>query len=174
MVNLESNLSTRRALAECEVFSAFNEVDLNRVANLTEEREYATGKTIFEEKAPANEFLVLRQGRVALQRSVPSSHGPPTSMTVAILRDKQVITWYALIEPYVHSHSAVCLQPARVLAVDGIKLRSLVSANHHIGYNLLHQLLKVVGARLEATGRALTNERLMAFGNKKVGEAVGS
>ncbi len=88
--------------------------------------------------------------------------------TVAIVNSNEIIGWSALVEPHVYTLTAVCLQPAKVLAINGIKLRSLLGANHHIGYHLQNELIKVVASRLDDTWRVLVSERLSTMETGKV------
>lgn len=151
-----------KVLGECQIFSGLNEVDLRKVAFLAEEKEYEAGTTIFQEGTPAEELIVLEEGKVALQMSLAT---PGTQnnrrVTVDIAGRNEVIGWSALVEPYVYTLTAVCLQRAKVVSINGIKLRSLLGANHHIGYVVLSKLIKIVSSRLDDTRQVLASERLL-------------
>ncbi|MBI2830564.1 MAG: cyclic nucleotide-binding domain-containing protein [Chloroflexi bacterium] len=151
----------KQALAKSQVFSALNDVELRKVANLTTEKEYEAGATIFREGEPAEELLVVQHGKIALQMSLSAPASQTTRrITVDIVGPNEIVGWSALVEPHVITLSSVCLQPVKALSVDGIKLRSLLGANHHIGYQVLSELIKVVASRLDDTRRVLVSERL--------------
>ncbi len=148
------------ALQKFPVFSALNEVELRKIAFLTEEKEYEAGTNVFHEGSPAEGLLVLEDGKIALQMSLKT---PDTQnlrrVTVDVAGPGELIGWSALFEPHVYTLTAVCLQRTRVLSINGVKLRSLLSTNHHIGYVLLNELIKVVAQRLDDTREVLISER---------------
>ncbi|MBI4295711.1 MAG: cyclic nucleotide-binding domain-containing protein [Chloroflexi bacterium] len=157
-----SKPEVRQALAKCQVFSALNDVELRKVANLTTEKEYEAGATIFREGEPAEELLVLQEGKIALQMSLSAPAAQTTRrITVDIVSHNEIVGWSTLVEPHIFTLTCVCLQPVKVLSVNGIKLRSLLGANHHIGYQVLNELIKVVASRLDDTRRVLVSERLL-------------
>ncbi|MBI2831854.1 MAG: cyclic nucleotide-binding domain-containing protein [Chloroflexi bacterium] len=154
--------ATIKILKECHVFSGLNEIELKKVANLTEEKEYPAGATIYQEGAQAEELAVLQEGKVALQMSL-SAPGDRTTgrITVDIVGRNELFGWSAMVDPHVYTLTSVCLQRCKVLSIDGIKLRSLLGANHHIGYQVFSEMVKVVASRLDDTRRVLVSERLL-------------
>jgi CRP-like cAMP-binding protein len=75
--------ATRQVLKQCSVFQALTETELDRVASLAVEKEYEAGATIFRERDTAAELLVIKEGKVALQMTIPAAQGiaPEKSLT---------------------------------------------------------------------------------------------
>ncbi|MDO8491190.1 MAG: cyclic nucleotide-binding domain-containing protein [Dehalococcoidia bacterium] len=150
-----------QTLRQCQVFSALNDDDLREAVHLAEQKEYGAGKAIFQVGMPAEELLVLQEGKVALQMSLSASgRGTSHRITVDIAGCNDLIGWSALVEPHVYTLTAVCIKPAKVLSINAIKLRALLNANHHTGYLVLNKLIKVVASRLDDTRQVLASERL--------------
>ncbi len=167
---MEANKPTTDRLRECHVFSALNEVELRKVANLVLEKEYEVGATIYQEGTQAGELAVLQEGKVALQMSLSA----PTvqtarRITVDIVSQHELIGWSALVSPHIYTLTSVCLQRVKVLSIDGIKLRSLLGSNHHIGYQILSELVKVIASRLDDTRRVLVSERILQLSSNGSG-----
>ena len=84
-------------------------------------------------------------------------------VTVDVVSGNEVVGWSALVEPYIYTLTAVCLQKVNVLSISGSKLRWLVRNDPVIGYEVVRQLIKVVALRLNDTRRVLVSERLFSI-----------
>ncbi|MBI4294621.1 MAG: cyclic nucleotide-binding domain-containing protein [Chloroflexi bacterium] len=156
-------MTVKQALKQCPVFQPLSDADMDRMVSISQPREYEAGSALFTEKAVAEELYVLEKGRVALQMQLSLAQ-PQLSkrVTVDVVSQNEVLGWSALVEPYRYTLTAVCLEPSRVLALDGIKLRALLQDNHRIGYEVLSQLISVVASRLDETRHVLISERLLS------------
>ncbi len=155
-------MTDRQVLRECEVFSALSDTELEKVASSVLEKQYEAGTTIFQDGDSAEELLVLEEGKVALQMTLPRALGQTgRRVTVDIVSTKEIVGWSAIVEPYTYTLTAVCLQKVKALSISGTKLRWLLQDNHEIGYKVLEGLIKVVASRLDDTRRVLVSERLL-------------
>ena len=154
-------MTIEEALKQCPVFAALNQTELKRIASLAEEREYEAGTTILQKGDSANVLLVLQEGKVALQTTLPATQAAiHRRVTVDIVNPNEVIGWSALVEPYVYVLTAVCLQKVKVIRINGIELRGLLQNEPKVGSEVLKELIKVVASRLEETRNVLASERL--------------
>lgn len=154
---------TIRNLRDCEVFSALSDTELEEVAASILEKEYGAGTTIFREGESADELLVLQEGRVALQMTLLREHGQMSRrVSVDIVSTNEVIGWSAIVEPYVYTLTAICLQQVKALSISGDKIRWLLEDNPRIGYKVLKGLIKVVALRLHDTRQVLISERSLS------------
>ncbi|MBI2868694.1 MAG: Crp/Fnr family transcriptional regulator [Chloroflexi bacterium] len=157
-------MKIEESLKMCRVFSELNQADVQKIAVMTELKEYEAGAAVFQKGEPARKFLVLQEGKVALQRTLPATQsGVQRSITIDIVSTNEVIGWSALVEPHVHDLSTLCLQQARVLHIDGIELKKLMLHEPKIGYGVMKELIKVIASRLEETTYVLASERLVAM-----------
>ncbi|MBI2288660.1 MAG: cyclic nucleotide-binding domain-containing protein [Chloroflexi bacterium] len=155
-------MNTKQVLKECSVFSALSDSELDRIASLAVEKQYEAGTTIFEEGDSAQEFFVLQEGKVALQMTFSERQGQlGRRITVDVVNKNEIVGWSAIVEPYTYTLTAVCLQKVNALSIDGSKFRRLLRDNHHIGYEVLKETIKVVASRLDDTRQVLISERLL-------------
>ena len=156
-------MTTKRVLRGCPMFEHLNAVELEAVVSIAEAREYEAGATIFNQKDAAEQLFVVEKGKVALQMQLQLP--PPQvskKITVDIVNSGEVLGWSVLVPPYRYTLTAVCLEPTRVVATNGIKLRSLIQNNQRVGYEVLSQIIKVVASRLDETCHVLVSERSLS------------
>lgn len=157
-------MKMEQVLKECRLFSTLSGAALEKIASLAVEKDYDAGTTIFREGDSADYLLVLEEGRVALQIALPEAPGGMVRRgTVDVVTKNEVVGWSAIVEPYIYTLTAVCLQKTRVLSISGVKLRGLIRDNQVIGYEILKELVKVVASRLDDTRQVLISERSLTL-----------
>ncbi len=154
-------MAAKKFLKKCQLFSALTYGELGQVESSVLEKQYEVGTTIFAEGDPANELLVLQEGKVVLQMTLPEEHNKKSGkVTVDIVTRNEIVSWSAMMEPYTYSLTAVCLQPVKALSISGNTLRWLLENNHINGNGLWTELIKAVTSKLEQTRYLLVSERL--------------
>ncbi len=155
-------MTTKQILRQCQIFSTLSDAELEKIASSTLEKQYEAGATIFQEGDSAEELLVLQEGKVAVQMTLPKTQAQINKrITVDVVTRNEVVGWSAIVEPYMYTFTAVCLQKVRALSISGTKLRWLLRDNPKIGYEVLKGLIKVVASRLDDTRHVLVSERLL-------------
>ena len=155
-------MTAKQVLRECQVFSTLGNAEMEKVAALTLEKQCEAGATLFREGDSAEELLLLQAGKVALQLTLPGEVVQMSrKITVDVVSGNEVVGWSAVVEPYVYTLTAVCLQRVEALSISGSKLRWLLRDNPKIGLEVLNELIKVVASRLSETRRVLASERLL-------------
>ncbi len=156
-------MAAKQVLKECGVFSTLSDAELEKVSGSILEKEYEAGTTIFQEGDNAEELLILQEGKVAVQMTLPKAQLEMSRrITVDVVTRNEVVGWSAIVEPYMYTFTAVCLQKVRALSISGTKLRWLLRDNPEIGYEVLKGLIKVVASRLDDTRHVLVSERLLS------------
>jgi len=102
---------------------------------------------LFHEGEAANEFYLLRHGRVALEITAPG-RSPTTFQT---LSQGEVVGLSWLIPPYLWAYSAKALEEVRAIAIDGSCLRNKCEADHDLGYEMMKRVVPVLVQRLHGT-----------------------
>jgi CRP/FNR family transcriptional regulator, cyclic AMP receptor protein len=105
------------------------------------------GEEVFREGAPADEFYLLREGRVALEILEPG-HEPARLST---LGSGEILGASWLVPPYRWTFDARALEPTRAIGVDARCLRAKCEADHDLGYELLKRVAASLIRRLHAT-----------------------
>jgi CRP/FNR family transcriptional regulator, cyclic AMP receptor protein len=110
-------------------------------------RSFDPGTLLVREGDPADEFLVVFSGKVALEIIVP---GRPRT-TVQTVGPGEVIGWSWLFPPHQWRIDARALKPTRTLGFGATHLRAVLEDRPADGYRFLLRLLPVIAQRLENT-----------------------
>lgn len=108
---------------------------------------FNAGEIIFHEGEEANNFYLIREGKVALE-VFSRGHG---SLTVQTLHDGDILGWSWLIPPYHWTFDARAAETTRAIAFDGKCLRDKCEQDHDMGYELLKRIASILGERLDST-----------------------
>jgi CRP/FNR family cyclic AMP-dependent transcriptional regulator len=107
---------------------------------------FNAGQFLFHESEEANEFYMIRQGKVAIQIH-GAERGPITVQTIG---EGEVLGWSWLIPPYYWRFDAQALELTRAIALDGKCLRTKSEEDRDLGYQLLKRFAGIAVERLEA------------------------
>jgi len=107
---------------------------------------FNAGQFLFHEGEEANEFYMIREGKVAVQIQ-GAERGPITVQTIG---EGEVLGWSWLIPPYRWRFDANALELTRAIALDGKCLRTKSEEDHDLGYQLLKRFAGIIVERLEA------------------------
>ncbi len=108
---------------------------------------FDSGKYILREGAEANEFYLIRAGRVAIEINPPQ--GKP--IIVDTLGEGDILGWSWLVPPYTWRFGARAAEATRAIALDAKCLRTKCEQNHDLGYELLKRFSQSIYRRLDAT-----------------------
>jgi CRP-like cAMP-binding protein len=108
---------------------------------------FEAGQYLFREGDPADQFYLLRQGRVALELTAPGRG----AVTFQTLGPGEIVGVSWLIPPYRLNYDAKALELVRAIAMDAACLRQKCEADHHLGYEMMKRFMPVLIQRLQAT-----------------------
>ena len=140
---------------QSELFRGLSQEVLKKIITFCQEAEYPRGATIIEEGDKAQHVCVLEHGLVTLRIDPPV--GKEKVMVTAIRDAGEIFGWSTLIEPYVYTSTAVCLEPTKVIVVDGSELMRLLEENPKAGFVVMKNVSAVVASRLRKARTALTS-----------------
>jgi CRP/FNR family transcriptional regulator, cyclic AMP receptor protein len=138
--------SIEQLLAEQPYFKGLSAPQLAAVTGCAKNVRFEAGEHLVRQGEDANEFFVIRQGKVALEASAPA--GP---ITVQTLGDGDVVGWSWLVQPHVWRLGAVARELTRAISLDGACLRRKCEEDHDLGFELLKRFSFLISERLEAT-----------------------
>jgi CRP/FNR family transcriptional regulator, cyclic AMP receptor protein len=107
---------------------------------------FEAGQYIFHEGQPADQFYLLRSGRVALQISAPER-----TFTVQTVGEDEIVGASWLVPPYRWGFDAKALELTRAIAMDAACLRGKCEGDHDLGYEMMKRFMPVLIQRLHAT-----------------------
>ncbi len=107
---------------------------------------FARGDYLAREGAPADTFLALRRGHVALELKAPAR-----GVVIETLGAGQVCGWSWLVPPYQWQFDVRAIEAVDALTFDAACLRGKIAADDALGYALLRRFAPVMLERLQAT-----------------------
>jgi len=137
----------RDLLAEHPFWADLPDGDLDLIAGCGRNVHFRSGQTIFGEGGAADEFYVIRRGRVRL-----SVHSPQRGeITIATIADGDVLGWSWLFPPYRWEFDAQAVAETSAIALDGACLRGKCEDDNALGYRLMKRFTQVAQQRLQQT-----------------------
>ena len=146
-MNENDSTETELRLADHRFFRGLDPEFLARLSEKSYTRTFDPGALIVREGDPADEFLALFAGKVALEIIVPDR--PRT--TVQTLGPGDVLGWSWLFPPHRWRVDARAVKPTRAVGLAAGHLRALLDGRPADGYVFLLRLLPVIAQRLENT-----------------------
>jgi CRP/FNR family cyclic AMP-dependent transcriptional regulator len=141
MENLE------RIIAEHSFFHGLESYYTSLLVGCASNVRFHAGTYVFKEGEEANQFYLIRAGKVALEMFAP--HHKP--LIVETLGEGDILGWSWLVPPYKRKFHAHAMQDTRAIALDGKCLRTKCEQNHDLGYELLKRVAEIATQRLEST-----------------------
>ena len=138
--------SLERILKEHPFFASFPPEHLQLVTGCARNHRFKAGEYLFHEGDQADEFFLVRDGRVALEIGAPGK-APIVFETVA---SGSVAGASWLVPPYRWMFDARALEPARAIGIDAACLRRKSEADPSLGYVLMKSILPILVERLQA------------------------
>jgi CRP/FNR family transcriptional regulator, cyclic AMP receptor protein len=102
---------------------------------------------LFREGDPANEFFLMRHGKVALEVAAPGRN----PVVFSTLGPGEIVGASWLVPPYQWMFDARAVELTRAIGVDAACLRRKCDADHHLGYEMMKRFLPVFVKRLHDT-----------------------
>jgi CRP-like cAMP-binding protein len=136
-----------RMLGEHPFFNGLDERYLAIIVGCASNARFDADKFIAREGEQADNFYLIRHGRVALEVFAPGRG----EITIQTLGEGDILGWSWLIPPYRWRFDARAVEMTRAIALDGKCLRAKCEENHDLGYELLKRFVTIMASRLEAT-----------------------
>ena len=108
---------------------------------------FEAGSYILREGDPADEFYLIREGRVALEIHAPGKR----EITFLTVGPGEIIGVSWLVPPYRWSYDARAIDQVRAISLDAKCLRGKCDADHSLGYEMMTRFVPILVQRLQAT-----------------------
>jgi CRP/FNR family cyclic AMP-dependent transcriptional regulator len=139
--------SLETIVAEHPFFADLEATHTNLLAGCASNMRFPRGAYILREGHEANEFFLVREGRVAVEIGAPQR----MPIIVDTVGPGEILGWSWLLPPYLWRFDARAVEPTRVIALDGACLRAKCESNHDLGYEVLKRFSQIMNRRLDAT-----------------------
>lgn len=117
------------------------------VSGCAKNARFDAGQYLFHEGEPADQFYLIRHGRVALELTAPGRG----AMTFQTLAEGEIVGVSWLVPPYRWTDDARAAGLVRAISIDAGCLRRKCEADHDLGYEMMKRFVPVLVQRLEAT-----------------------
>lgn len=134
-------------LATHPFFQDLSQQHLQLISGCASNVRFDAGQFIFREGEDANQFYVIRHGKVSLEIFAPERG----AISIQTLGPGEVLGWSWLFPPYTWHFDARALELTRTTALDGMCLRTKCEEDYELGYRLGQRFARVMMQRLQAT-----------------------
>ena len=138
---------TSLRLSEHRFFQGFEGPLVGLLQKEAVERTYAPGELLVREGDPADKFVLVFEGKVALEIATP---GKPHLM-IETIGAGDALGWSWLFPPQHWRLDGRALKTTRALVLDAPRVRAILDAHPTEGYAFVLRLLPVIAERLENT-----------------------
>ncbi|MBN1614029.1 MAG: cyclic nucleotide-binding domain-containing protein [Deltaproteobacteria bacterium] len=147
-------------LREFQFFKGFSDAHLEKLASIATEESHFAGSQIYRKGDPANKFYLVRNGKIVMvMDSYMGPHRPPTQITVDMVAHGEVMGWSALVEPYIYTSGALCIDNTNLIILESPKLRNMLEEDFALGFKMIQAISKVIATRLAHMSIILVGER---------------
>ncbi len=129
------------------LFKGLTPEHLEVITGCASNAKFDAGQMILREGGPADNFYIVRSGKVALELLIPG-HGP---VAVETVEEGEAFGWSWLVDPYVRRFNARTVELTRAIAMDGKCLRRKCDLDPVLGYEIMKRFARVMQDRLQAT-----------------------
>ena len=150
--------ATVDTLRHFTMFKECTDEELAEIAELCREEYQDYNEELFHEGELAEKLYLVLDGKLSLEKRVQLGRsGSSRRATVSIQGPGQAVGWSSLVEPRVYTLSGICLEPTRLLAIDGDDMRRLMGRNPEFGFKLMNAIAMLVKGRMVNTTSTLTH-----------------
>lgn len=134
-------------LEEHPFFAGFSPEQNRVVSGCARNHRFDAGRYLFHEGEAADEFFLIRHGRVALEIVAPGQ----APVVIATLGKGEIVGASWLVPPYRWMFDARAAELTRAIGIDAACLRGKCDADAALGYEMMKRFLPVLVKRLNAT-----------------------
>jgi CRP-like cAMP-binding protein len=127
-------------------FAGLSRSDLEFVASCAMNVRFDDGAYLAGEGDPADQFFIIRDGKVALELAAPGRG----HVTIETVGESGIVGFSWLFGPHQWLFDARAIGVVRAIAMDGACLRGKCEQDPRLGYDLMQRLANVAVERLQA------------------------
>jgi CRP-like cAMP-binding protein len=131
---------------EHRFFAGLDDDTIKLIAGCARNVRFNAGEYLCHADEPADEFYLLRHGRVALAVVAPGR----AAITIETIGPGEIVGVSWLIPPYRWNHDARALELVRAIAMDAKCLRQKCDADHNVGYEMMMRFVPLLVERIQA------------------------
>jgi CRP-like cAMP-binding protein len=141
--------SITEKLKSISFFSDMSDYDLQQIAEITEEKTYAKGEAIIEERTSAERFFIIYRGKIEITKQFEDGE----QFVLAVHSDGDFFGEMALLDEGPRSATARAVEPTSVLEITRPDFETLLYKAPVVAYHIIREL----SSRLRETGALLVS-----------------
>lgn len=134
-------------LKAAPLFADLSDGHIEVISECANDMRFPAGETIYAEGDPAERFMILQEGRVAIDMDTPHRG----VLTVQTVGPGEVLGWSWLFPPHEWHYNARAVRETKAIALDADCLRARIERDPGLGYELMKRFSAIMLSRLEAT-----------------------
>lgn len=128
-------------------FEGFTPEQHQLLAGCARNHRFEAGQYLFHEGEAADEFFLIRHGRIALEIVAPGR----APIVISTIGEGEIVGASWLVAPYKWMFDARAMELTRAIGIDAACLRRKCDADPALGYAMMQRFLPVIVKRLNAT-----------------------
>ncbi len=136
----------------CYLFKGLSKSQLQRIANISMEKQFQKGQLLFHEGRKADQLFLLKEGKVELLTKI----GEAIELPIDILRSKgSCFGTTILVAPYLYSLSSRCAEDSSLIVIKKTDLEQVISQDCELGFIMMSNMSQHLLERLKETREEL-------------------
>ncbi|HOO99164.1 MAG TPA: Crp/Fnr family transcriptional regulator [Bacteroidales bacterium] len=120
-------------------------------------KEIAVKEVLFEQYDKLSEVAVLLEGTLSLGISLAKEK----RIHLGTIEEGQFFSWSALFTPFIATAWVMAVTPAKLLAIDAVKLREEIDKDCSFGFRTMSKIAVTLSQRLSDTRFQLMNQLML-------------
>lgn len=138
--------ATSSLLADQHFFAGMSDEHLDAIASCASERHFEEGRFMVLRGKPAQDFFLIRSGRVALE-----IHAGNKNVLISTVPPGGVIGWSWLEDPFEWRYDVRVLEDVEAIAFNANCVREKCESDPAFGYEMYKRFMHLVIKRLMAS-----------------------
>lgn len=143
-------------LSQIPIFQGLHKLALGELLGIMVARKYLPDEVVFEEGETGRALFIIESGEVAVIKSITHSPENTEKKVITRLGPGSFFGEMALLEERPRSATVKTTQGSVLYFIYKVKFDSFVEKHPGIGVKILHNLAKVLSARLRETSESYT------------------
>jgi CRP-like cAMP-binding protein len=135
------------SIESADILRELSKTDLGHLGEIAREEEFERGDCLFERGKEATTFYIATRGRFALTVGL-RIFDDYSEMGIEELEALDAFGWSSLVEPRTSIYSCYCIEAGAAVTFAREPLETLMATHSDLGERLLHNLNRLIGARV--------------------------
>ncbi len=142
-----------QTLQKLRFLNGIDPAHLDQIANIAQICDCDADEILFHEGEPAKNIYLVVSGKLSLELSPSTIY----SKHLVSVGPGEMLGWSSFAEQPQFAATAVVTEPARLVQIDGERLRAICESDREFGYAFMHRTMLALAQRLTTTWAQLSH-----------------